>query len=42
MTVFGKYGGDIGILAGDALLMHGMSLLNKSSNTIGEAKKPII
>ena len=38
MTVFGKYGADIGILAGDVLLMQGMSLLNKSNKMSAKQK----
>jgi geranylgeranyl pyrophosphate synthase len=41
-TVFGKYGKDIAILAGDALLLQGITLLNNCSDLSIEQRKTII
>jgi geranylgeranyl pyrophosphate synthase len=41
-TLFGKYGKDITLLAGDALLMHGMNLLQENIKQFSPAQKSAI
>ena len=38
-TVFGKYGADVGLLAGDALLIKGVTLLQKECETLPKEQK---
>jgi len=41
-TVFGKYGEEIGLLAGDALLIQGMTLLNESKLLLESQKSQVL
>jgi geranylgeranyl pyrophosphate synthase len=41
-TVFGKFGGDIALLAGDALLVQGMMLLHEECNSLPDGQRKAI
>ena len=41
-TVFGKFGADVALLTGDALLFHGLMLLNKECDMLSKKQKKAI